>query len=620
MNVHGDSSTLFHHQRHHHHRDPRRHHRGPHYVRTNWHMYRHLRRFYSPDAAVVQTPSNRIASLAALNASSTAVLEANGNPHAATRFLRSKLGPDQPWVVDPQLTTRHAVVAVHQDTGQVAVAFRGTQPPVPVSVSTMRDSVSDITNDIAIIRGNHDPRVAYASDYTLMDSVVEKYGAVDTLTGYSLGGNRALNLGREYPDVQEIELFNPLIGARDVRLANEASTRTTIHRTTEDPASGPAQAYRLMGGDSVANETIEYREDTSRINPHELEHFYDRSEGLQIDGQQIDGQHHVTQAADTMMQSASDHGTLLTYDLMDRSVQDGMSFTQYLDAHETGLQDPRLASPNDTRAAMWEHAGGTMSTSEERVVGSTRRLGQSDVDLLQDFKLQDASAREMTLQRSEWRVSDAAMSLDSATQEHAAMQPVMEDMMGGGGGGMIGESVGTNAARTGAGLATGLLASYAASKIVDSIPGSENQAPVVRDLETGAIAGGIGAGGSAILTGSAVTGLVLGPEILGGAAAYAAGGATTRAVDRAAQKRGIKQHELLADASGGVVAGVVGTTTTMAAAMAGGVLAGAELSAMIGSVGGPLGMLLGAGIGAAVGGVLGVGSWLVSRLFSRRHR
>lgn len=586
----------------------------PNYVKTYWQLHRFLREG-SSQHQVVRTVPPAVGELSHFPLASTAVVEASptGGAAAAQRYLNANgLGR---FKVDAELTTRETLVAVDPATGEVRIGLRGTQ--IPTGVRQLPDTVADVRQDLRVIRGQSNVNEAYEPTFRTVDETFARYGRVDEVVGYSLGGNRALAVARRFPQVKQVDLFNPLIGARDVSLAMtdpSVSQRVTIHRTSEDYASGPARSIERLTGVSVAGQTIDYAENPAIGNPHALEHF----NGTAARG---GGDHAHTVASNNFKAAMQDHGKLLTVDMMRSYVDQQLSFTDFVSVNDKGLNDPRLALAEDPRVAMWMLAGGSLTPAEENVLGTNGDvlpyLPEEDMSLLADFSTLDQPDRLQILRESKATVDQTAAALDAVAPHNAEVLPetlAMADVVRAGGE----PSLGWSAARSGAGLATGVASGALASLAISKIPGSENQPAALRDTETGALAGLISAGGGAALGGSVLT-IAAVPEIAAGAAGFAAGGATARAVDRAAERGGIKQHELLADATGGAVGGAAAAATTAAVGIGASTLAGFEAGEAIGIAGGPLGLLAGGVIGTVAGATIGVGAWLVSRIFPHKE-
>ena len=134
-------------------------------------------------------------------------------------------------VIDKDLSTPEAVV-ITKPNGKVEVAYRGTQ-------LSGKPSLEDVYTDAAVAIGADRTTRQFEAADTQMKNVIEKYGKenVESLTGYSLGGTKALTMGQKYGI--ESTTYNPFIGKRLARGISKTSTKHNIIRTTNDFASTP---------------------------------------------------------------------------------------------------------------------------------------------------------------------------------------------------------------------------------------------------------------------------------------------------------------------------------------------------------------------------------------------
>jgi hypothetical protein len=134
-------------------------------------------------------------------------------------------------VIDKELSSPEAVV-IQKPNGKVEVAYRGTQ-------LSGKPSLEDVYTDAAVALGTDRTTRQFEAADTQMKNVIEKYGVenIDSLTGYSLGGTKALTMGQKYGI--ESTTYNPFIGKRLARGISNTSTKHNIIRTTTDFASTP---------------------------------------------------------------------------------------------------------------------------------------------------------------------------------------------------------------------------------------------------------------------------------------------------------------------------------------------------------------------------------------------
>lgn len=169
-----------------------------HYIKSFWQLHRFLRRGGANDAALIRNVPTAVADGARLADASMKVLEANGSSSAAQTYLNATIR-NNPWRVDSELTTRDSLVVLNELTGDVHISFRGT--PIPNRISMIGATVHDVQQDIRIAAGAHDASREYADTFQTVDRAIAKYGAgrVTDVSGYSLGGNKALAVARWYP-------------------------------------------------------------------------------------------------------------------------------------------------------------------------------------------------------------------------------------------------------------------------------------------------------------------------------------------------------------------------------------------------------------------------------------
>ena len=165
---------------------------------------------------------------AKMTKASSIFLETDGNEMATNEILK-----DTGYLFDKDLSTNEGLVLHNPETNDVKVAFRGTS----TSFKRPFDSIKDLTHDARFITGTE----AYGREggslstaRDLINSAKNKYGNVNELVGYSLGGQKSLLLGDEFGI--KTTTFNPLIGLNSMRQSS-TNTEHNIFRTTEDITS-----------------------------------------------------------------------------------------------------------------------------------------------------------------------------------------------------------------------------------------------------------------------------------------------------------------------------------------------------------------------------------------------
>ena len=132
-------------------------------------------------------------------------------------------------VIDRDLSSTDAIV-IKKPNGKVEIAYRGTQ-------LTGKPSLEDLYTDANVALGTDRTTAQFERADTQLKAAIEKYGLanIDHLTGYSLGGTKALTLGQA--NNIESTSFNPFIGKRLARGINTTDAQHKIIRTTTDAAS-----------------------------------------------------------------------------------------------------------------------------------------------------------------------------------------------------------------------------------------------------------------------------------------------------------------------------------------------------------------------------------------------
>jgi hypothetical protein len=132
-------------------------------------------------------------------------------------------------VIDRDLSSTDSIV-IKKPNGKIEIAYRGTQ-------LTGKPSLEDLYTDANVALGTDRTTAQFERADTQLKAAIEKYGLanIDHLTGYSLGGTKALTLGQA--NNIESTTFNPFIGKRLARGINTTDAQHKIIRTTTDAAS-----------------------------------------------------------------------------------------------------------------------------------------------------------------------------------------------------------------------------------------------------------------------------------------------------------------------------------------------------------------------------------------------
>ena len=139
--------------------------------------------------------------------------------------------PDIPngYVIDKELSTKSGLV-IRTPDGKTEISYRGSQ-------ILDKPSFDDIKSNFKVITGfeSEDPQFIRAKEQ--YEGAVNKYGSVEHISGFSLGGGKSLYLGQKY-DVPSTA-FNPVIGNKTARGITNTTKEHTIIRTINDPTSLP---------------------------------------------------------------------------------------------------------------------------------------------------------------------------------------------------------------------------------------------------------------------------------------------------------------------------------------------------------------------------------------------
>ena len=479
--------------------------------------------------------------------------------------------------IDRELSTQESLVLVDEDA-HVTIAYRGTEP------GTNKHSLDDIRNDANIAFG----RESFPDSEAQYERAVAKYGQVDEVAGYSLGGNRALTISQKYGT--KATLFNPWLGPKT--LAND-SPNVKIYRTTEDYATAIGMGPRQLANFDVdtVHPIQEVQTNPLRVDVHSLENFTETSPRVA-----------TSHAEDihTMMKTVSQHQDFQTVHEISKAIEDGQSFTEWMQANEaadvTTDGFTERVNRSDFRAKYWNEAGGKFSESEQSHLDDTPATEEKDEGergrQRARFASKPVEEQASFLEGHETKVKTAIEKVNASTTEHHA---VLKEYT------KAGQFLrGVHPVNVG----TGLVISFVADKIIGAIDKDKVQPEAVRELETGALAGAGSAAVGAALTGTALTAAAI-PEIVAGGLGFVAGAETTKGIDAGLRALGTEEH--VSGAVSSAVGGGVGGGVSAATAIGGASLMGAE----IGEFGGPVGLA----VGSAVGATIGLGTLLVSSIF-----
>tara|TARA_R110000803_G_scaffold140013_2_gene206611 strand:- start:23 stop:2107 length:2085 start_codon:yes stop_codon:yes gene_type:complete len=473
------------------------------------------------------------------------------DPVKAQEFLDNN-GAD--FEVLPEYTTDFMTTAIDAE-GKVVVAFRGTEPT----------SIADVYNDIRIIQG---AKRHFKTERNALDKIVEEFGKENVeLTGHSLGGNKAIELGKQIG--LDTETFNPLIG-RDSLSRGHPNTTNTVWGTTDDVAS------QLAGlGDFEVNRVRPLKSSLNPIKGHEMKNFYETGE------RRADFREAIL---DEVHNAGKKFGEL---ELVNDMKETRLAFKDFMADH----------SPRDVLAE-----GGFSNR-----VNKGSRMVQIWEELGKPFTYQenlDIASKPTPITRSRnFTTTEERMNVSNETVEEAR-NDMMKQMERANGENEVHAKISDTLidAVHPVALAKGTIASLAGAGVVElADPEHKLNEDVHQGLAgaTGGVFTELAIAGTAVTAGSIATGAIA------GAGGVVAGYETQKVVEKAMLNAGINEDATgsLSSMTGGAVAGA----TTAVGAIAGGALMGAEM----GVYGGVVGVAVGTGIGT----LAGLAGWGIGKLF-----
>ena len=131
-------------------------------------------------------------------------------------------------------------------------------------------SERDVANVKRVLAGK---KVHSDGMHDLIKAVESKYGGIEGVYGYSLGGQRVIELAHSglLDGVNDVTIVNPFIGPRDV--VRGVPEFVNIGRTVEDFASGPAIALGLQNK-TISHEQVTTVRGLHEAGSHDLGHFF----------------------------------------------------------------------------------------------------------------------------------------------------------------------------------------------------------------------------------------------------------------------------------------------------------------------------------------------------------
>lgn len=452
----------------------------------------------------------------------------------------------------PEYTNETMTTAINSD-GKVTVAFRGTEPT----------SFGDVYNDIRIIQG---AKRQFQTERGFLDKIVKRFGkAFVDLTGHSLGGNKAIELGRQLG--LDTETFNPLIGLDSLETS---STKNVVWGTTDDVASQLAEL-----GDFEVNRVRPLKSSLNPIEGHSAKNFYETGE------RRADFREAIL---DEVHNAGKKFGEL---ELAKEMKDSRLSFKEFMAEHsprdilpEGGFS--QRVNEGSRMVQIWEEMGNKFNLEENLHLAKT----ESPPTPTEYYSTKKARLNVSNETIEEARL-DMTKTMERANNINEGHSTVVESLID---------------TSHPVALAKGTVASVAGSMIMESIDPEHRLNEDVHQGLTGGIGGGLT---EMAIAGGVTTAAGLGVASLAGVGGAIAGYETQKAVAKAMENAGMNEDATgsLSSMTGGFVAG----GSSALAGIAGSIATGAELGAM----GGPLGIAAGAGIGT----VMGLAGWGVGKLF-----
>ncbi len=170
---------------------------------------------------------------------------------------------------DKEFSDKHTAVFVHPVTRRVIVAARGTELK-----KGLGDAIDDLATDALLVTGNLTRSARFRKLDEKLKSLRERYREHKIeLTGHSLGGALAVELGKVHQDV-DVHAFNAGTGPLDMRSSLEKfmternykeSNKRNIHRYH-------VQTDALSLGNAFETDVILF-ENRPDVAAHSLENF-----------------------------------------------------------------------------------------------------------------------------------------------------------------------------------------------------------------------------------------------------------------------------------------------------------------------------------------------------------
>ncbi len=279
-------------------------------------------------------------------------------------------------------------IVVRRPNGDIEISYRGT-------ALTNQPNSQDFITDAKIMTGMEEGLggvMPKTKQYTDADaqfkSVMDKYGSIDHISGYSRGGAIALYLGNK--NNIETTTFNPLVGPRLATGSQNTTAKHTIIRTTEDPVSMGLAATSNVNHESWIVKSLKPLAKFRSLIPvkniydaHRLNNFTEQ--GARKTGLDQDEIH-----ANRIKEAGVKATQIKALDDLSESLKGGDSFSDYMKKnHPNEIVDttngPRIRgnrlTPDSFLVKNWKKYGGEFTEGEAKWINDTWDASQGRIEL-----------------------------------------------------------------------------------------------------------------------------------------------------------------------------------------------------------------------------------------------
>ena len=256
------------------------------------------------------------------------------------------------YVIDYNLSSPDALVAINTKNNQATLAFRGSQ--------NMLRNGSDWFENAEVFHQNDPTSSSYVRRIdNLLSRVRENYD-VKHLTGFSKGAHGAITLGDKHNI--DTTTFSPYISPANLKTTS--NNRHQMYLTTEDVASILAYPFRAKNPNvelNILDPLMEY--DT--LNPkstHDVENY------IKTDARRSSHDAHLINKANKASKAYAE----LEYSrAAQQHINQGKSFTEFvrsIDTADVNILDDKLSSRifrNGLQHKVWKENGGQFKLSEQ---------------------------------------------------------------------------------------------------------------------------------------------------------------------------------------------------------------------------------------------------------------